>query len=169
LAAVIATEIQDRNAHGDYSNYFDFWGSLFGDASVGLAQIKPSTARSILHYGHLRTAIALWNKENNIHVAAQYIKALREAAEEKDQADPTFHFYFVGGTTHMTLAQYKSPMKGWDQAHKELLAQQYTQRPWQFDPNSKFGYTAHISGNAQDYFLGVWENYTSPTFTATFQ
>jgi RHS repeat-associated protein len=172
LAAILATEIQDRGAireEGNYSNYGDIWGSIIGDASVGLGQVKPSTAENILHYGHLRSALALWNRQTNIHVAAQYIKSLIDAANDINAKNPGFQFccQFVG-VTNMTLAQYSLPMTAWDDAHKKLLAQQYTQVPWRFDPNAKYGYVSHLSGRATAYYDGFWENYTSSDFESAF-
>jgi hypothetical protein len=172
LAAILATEIQDRGAireEGNYSNYGEIWGSIIGDASVGLGQVKPSTAENILHYGHLRSALALWNRQTNIHVAAQYIKSLIDAANDINAKNPGFQFccQFVG-VTNMTLAQYSLPMTAWDDAHKKLLAQQYTQVPWRFDPNAKYGYVSHLSGRATAYYDGFWENYTSSDFESAF-
>jgi RHS repeat-associated protein len=160
LAAILETEIDDRGAPGNHSNTGDIWGSVLGDASVGLGQVKPSTAENILHYGHLRSALALWNRKTNIHVAAQYIKALIEAAKDIDEKNPGFHFFF-DGNTNMTLEQYKLPMSAWDDAHKKLLAQQYTQTPWKFDTNAKYGYNAHLANRATGYYLGFWDIYTS--------
>jgi len=164
LAAILATEILDRDWKDTYG---DIWGSILGDSSVGLGQVRPSTAENILHYGHLRSALALWNRKTNIHVTAQYIKSLIDAANDIGDANPDLHFYFDGNPS-MTLSQYKQPMATWDEAHKKLLAQQYTQTPWRFDPNAKYGYSAHLSNRATGYYLGFWENYTGSDFVNAF-
>jgi hypothetical protein len=164
LAAILATEILDRDWK---DNYGDIWGSLLGNSSVGLGQVRPSTAQRILHYGRLRSAVALWNRKTNIHVSAQYIKALIDAAKDFDDNNPNFRFIF-DGTPSMNLGQYKLPMSSWDDAHKKLLAQQYTQEPWSFEPNAKYGHQPRLASGAISYYGSFWENYTSSEFKSAF-
>jgi len=118
-------------------------------------------------YGRLRAALALWNRKTNIHVSAQYIKALIDAARDFDDNNPNFRFYF-DGTPNMSLGQYKLPMSSWDDSHKKLLAQQYTQEPWVFQPNSKYGHQPRLAPNAISYFGSFWENYTREEFRSAF-
>jgi RHS repeat-associated protein len=168
LAAILATEILDRDAkYGFEDTYGDIWGSLLGNSSVGLGQVTPETAQKVLHYGRLRSSLALWNRKTNIHVAAQWIKTLIEMAKDYDNNNPNFRFYF-DGTPNMSLGQYKSPMSSWDDAHKKLLAQQYTQLPWEFEPNAKYGYQPRLASKAISYYGSFWENYTSSEFKSAF-
>jgi len=164
LAAILATEILDRDWK---DNYGDIWGSLLGDSSVGLGQVTPETAQKVLHYGRLRSVLALWNKRTSIHVAAQWVKTLIEMAKDYDDNNPNFRFYF-DGRPNMGLGQYKLPMTSWDDSHKKLLAQQYTQQPWEFEPNAKYGYHARLAPDAISYYGSFWENYTSAEFKSAF-
>jgi hypothetical protein len=118
---------------------------------------------------HLRTAFALQNRQTNIRVAALYIKSLIEAANDINQQNPGLTFLYFDGPPHtMDLGQYSLPMSSWDEYHKKLLAQQYTQSAWRFEEKGEGKYKAWLAPNANAYADGFWDNYTDPGFLSVY-